>query len=243
MAWTRLARNGGAVALATTVVLTVTPSAALAATGTVRTSGPALTVRSGPGTGYTSAGSVANGASVTITCQTRGTTVTGTYGTSSVWDKISSPAGYVSDAYVYTGSDGTVAPPCIQTITNDYPYKTDSWSQADPWLFYKRECVSWAAWRIRQRLGVDFTNSYRGVHWGNANNWDNAARSAGVRVDGTPKVGSIAQWNAGTYGHVAYVARVNSDGTVLLEEYNKGGTHNYQTRTVTKGSVENYLHF
>lgn len=58
-------------------------------------------------------GSVADGATVHITCQTTGTTVTGTYGTSAIWDKIrEGGAGYVSDAYVYTGSDGRVAPAC-----------------------------------------------------------------------------------------------------------------------------------
>jgi surface antigen len=236
-------RRGGLLAAVSAGTIMLAGTAANAATGTVHTSGVALTVRSGAGTGYGSVGSVANGAAVTISCQTRGTTVTGTYGTSGVWDKITSPAGYVSDAYVYTGSDGTVAPPCVTTLTDDYPYKTDSSSEADPWLFYKRECVSFAAWRIRQRLGVDFTNSYRGVHWGNANNWDDAAASAGVRVDHTAKVGAIAQWNTGTYGHVAYVARVNSDGTILLEEYNYLNAHAYDTRTVAASSVGNYLHF
>jgi hypothetical protein len=84
-----------------------------AATGTVRTSGTALNIRSGPGTGYGSVGSVANGSKVSIFCQATGTQVTGTYGTTKIWDKISSTsAQYVSDAYVYTGSDGQVAPWC-----------------------------------------------------------------------------------------------------------------------------------
>ncbi|WP_329255319.1 CHAP domain-containing protein [Actinoallomurus sp. NBC_01490] len=240
MAWIK--RSGLLAAMSAGAVM-LGATAADAATGTVNTSGTALSVRSGAGTSYPTVGSVADGKSVTITCQTRGTTITGTYGTSSVWDKITSPAGYVTDAYVYTGSDGTVAPPCITTLTNDYPYKSDSSSQADPWNFYKRECVSFAAWRIRQRLGVDFTNSYRGVHWGNANNWDSAAASAGVKMDHTAKVGAIAQWNTGSYGHVAYVARVNGDGTILLEEYNYLSAHNYDTRTVSASSVGNYLHF
>ena len=77
------------------------------ANGTVNTAGAPLTVRSGPGTGYSSVGSEADGASVTISCQTSGTTVTGTYGTSSIWDRIGSGR-YVSDAYVYTGSDGYI---------------------------------------------------------------------------------------------------------------------------------------
>lgn len=79
-------------------------------TGRVNTSGPSLTVRTGPGTGYAAVGSVADGTYVTISCQKRGATVTGTYGTSNLWDKIG--AGYIADAYVATGSDGQVAPSC-----------------------------------------------------------------------------------------------------------------------------------
>ena len=74
---------------------------------TVRTAGAPLTVRSGPGTSHSAVGSVASGSTVTISCQTSGTRVTGTYGTSTIWDRIGSGR-YVSDAYVYTGHDGYV---------------------------------------------------------------------------------------------------------------------------------------
>ncbi|PRX97375.1 M23 family metallopeptidase [Allonocardiopsis opalescens] len=80
------------------------------ATGTVRTAGPALTVRAQPTTASAAVGSRANGSTVTIQCQVRGQSVTGTYGTSDLWDYIGS--GYIADAYVYTGSDGQVAPTC-----------------------------------------------------------------------------------------------------------------------------------
>jgi hypothetical protein len=73
-------------------------------------SGVALTIRSGPGTGYSAIGSAPDGARVTISCQKAGTKVTGTFGTSNLWDKIGT--GYVADAYVYTGTDGRVAPNC-----------------------------------------------------------------------------------------------------------------------------------
>ncbi len=73
-------------------------------------SGVRLTIRSGPGTGFASVGSLADGARVTITCQKQGQKVTGTFGTSTLWDKVA--GGYVSDAYVYTGTDGRVAPNC-----------------------------------------------------------------------------------------------------------------------------------
>jgi hypothetical protein len=79
-------------------------------TGRVNTAGAALTVRAGASTSTAAVGSVADGATVTISCQKRGQTISGTYGSSSLWDKIG--AGYIADAYVSTGSDGQVAPTC-----------------------------------------------------------------------------------------------------------------------------------
>ncbi|MER5996224.1 MULTISPECIES: SH3 domain-containing protein [Streptomyces] len=73
--------------------------------------GVRLNVRSGPGTGYTVVRVLPEGAKVPVFCQTQGTTVTGPYGTSKVWDNIDNGE-YVSDAYVYTGSDGYIAPRC-----------------------------------------------------------------------------------------------------------------------------------
>ncbi len=80
-------------------------------TGTVNTSGLPLTVRSAASTNASAVGSVADGANVTITCQKLGSSVTGTYGTSKLWDYIGD--GYIADAYVSTGSDGQVAPTCL----------------------------------------------------------------------------------------------------------------------------------
>jgi hypothetical protein len=78
--------------------------------GRVNTAGAALTIRAGASTSTAAVGSVSDGATVTITCQKRGQSITGTYGTSTLWDKIG--GGYVADAYVSTGSDGQVAPTC-----------------------------------------------------------------------------------------------------------------------------------
>ncbi|MEU5949377.1 N-acetylmuramoyl-L-alanine amidase [Micromonospora sp. NPDC047465] len=75
--------------------------------GTVNTGGAGLNVRSGPGSGYAIVGSVADGATVSIYCQAVGTTVTGTYGTTNVWNRIGTNR-YVSDAYVLTGHDGFI---------------------------------------------------------------------------------------------------------------------------------------
>jgi surface antigen len=216
--------------------------AANAATGTVHTSADKLTVRSGPGTGYQAVTSLRRGTKVTISCQTTGTTVRGTYGTSNIWDKVDSGR-YVSDAYVYTGSDGRVAPKCggshpgtpSGVIGNNYPYSGQT-SGVDRWNMYKGQCTSFAAWRLESVHKVrGFTNHYKGKHWGNANSWDDAARRSGVTVASRPKVGDIAQSDAGGYGHVAYVAKVNSNGSFVVEEYNWAHPEHYGTRTTTVG--------
>lgn len=109
----RLAGLAGAGFAACLAAVLVFASPALAnVNGTVKTSGPALNVRSAPSTSATVVTSVANGATVSMDCQTYGSSVTGTYGTSTVWDHLPAQGGYVSDTYIYTGSDGLVAPLC-----------------------------------------------------------------------------------------------------------------------------------
>ncbi|GAA0740881.1 peptidoglycan DD-metalloendopeptidase family protein [Dactylosporangium roseum] len=66
--------------------------------------------RSGPGTGYPIVGSVADGTTVTISCWRNGTSLTGRWGASAVWDKLTDGT-WVSDAFVYTGMS-TVGPNC-----------------------------------------------------------------------------------------------------------------------------------
>ena len=70
-----------------------------------------LNVRSGPGTQYGIVRVLPLGAKVPIYCQTPGTTVSGYYGTSNIWDNIDDGE-FVSDTYVNTGSDGYIASRC-----------------------------------------------------------------------------------------------------------------------------------
>lgn len=80
------------------------------ASGRVATGGP-YNLRSGPGTNYSIVGTIASGTTVTITCTARGTTVTGVYGTTNLWDKLSTGT-WISDALVYTGTSNPVAGDC-----------------------------------------------------------------------------------------------------------------------------------
>ncbi|MGW2553441.1 SH3 domain-containing protein [Streptomyces sp. NPDC001635] len=73
--------------------------------------GVRLNVRSGPGTGHPIVRVLPEGATVPVYCQSPGTTVSGYYGTSNIWDNVSNGE-YVSDTYVHTGSDGYIASRC-----------------------------------------------------------------------------------------------------------------------------------
>ncbi|MGQ4516958.1 hypothetical protein [Streptomyces sp. DW26H14] len=73
--------------------------------------GYSVNVRSGPGTNHGVVRILPVGASVPINCQMYGTTESGPYGTSRIWDNIANGQ-FVSDAFVHTGSDGFIAPRC-----------------------------------------------------------------------------------------------------------------------------------
>lgn len=81
-------------------------------------SGVPVNMRSGPGTSYPIMASIPSGTKVPVYCYKTGTTVTGKYGTSNIWDQVAytvngvTNIGYVSDTYVYTGSDSPVVIKC-----------------------------------------------------------------------------------------------------------------------------------
>jgi hypothetical protein len=75
--------------------------------GVVRTRNGPLNVRSGPSTDYDVVGQAGNHANVVIECTARGARITGTYGTTDLWNRIG-PGNWVSDAYVSTSSSTRV---------------------------------------------------------------------------------------------------------------------------------------
>lgn len=108
----RTARAVTVAVAAACLALVSAPFSAAAEPGTVNTAGDPLNVRRAPSTSSSTVGSMADGATVNIDCQTTGTSVSGTYGTTTLWDYVPALGGYISDAYVLTGSDGQVAPDC-----------------------------------------------------------------------------------------------------------------------------------
>lgn len=109
-------------------------------------------------------------------------------------------------------------------------YKEGDYYVYDQWNYYLRNCTSYVAWRVAMEFGGDSSNL------GNAATWDDlASERKGWTVDTSPEIGDIAQSStaAGGLGHVGFVERVNSDGSVLISEYNKGLNGNF-------GQTDNY---
>ena len=101
------------------------------------------------------------------------------------------------------------------------------------------ECTSWVQFRLRAN-GVQFSNGYNAKGdpsccWSDAHNWESAAENRLNEPPGkTPRVGSVAYWEAnapgaGDLGHVAYVEWVSADlTTIVVSEMN--GRANYVNR-------------
>lgn len=69
--------------------------------------GGVVNKRTGPGTGYGIAGTVADGATISISCSANGTTHTGRWGTTSLWNRLTDGT-WVTDAFTWTGVAGPV---------------------------------------------------------------------------------------------------------------------------------------
>ena len=87
----------------------------------------------------------------------------------------------------------------------------------DSWGMYNRECVSYTAFKVAS------SGRYM-PYWGgrgNAKQWDDNARGAGIPVDSNPRSGDVGISNNGVYGHSFYVEQVAGDGSIYISDYNQ----------------------
>lgn len=107
-------------------------------------------------------------------------------------------------------------------------------------------CTNYVAWKLISN-GVERP----AINPGNASDWAARAILAGYLVDDIPSVGAVAQWDSyaggnGVDGHVAYVERINSDGTILVsEDYWHGGDQSgpLTFRTTLAAGVSHFIHY
>jgi surface antigen len=150
------------------------------------------------------------------------------------------PAGAITEGS-WPGSSG----PVYANKTYGYPYPdapacTDGGACVlDKWDFDQGQCTSWVAYRLNELNGVAFNDSYDGERWGDATDWATAAEGAGLAVNSTPALGSVA-WYSGTAGdddgHVAYVEQVVSSNEVIVSEMNYDFDNGFRVRTITTSS-------
>lgn len=76
---------------------------------------------------------------------------------------------------------------------------------------------------------------------GNANEWDEYARRNGITVSSVPKIGSVAQSDAGRYGHVTLVLKVEG-GSVYTRGMNEAGPWSIRESWSPVSSFE-YIYF
>lgn len=131
--------------------------------------------------------------------------------------------------------EGTSTSAAISTELTLPPYNQVNYDSRNQYA--AGNCTQYVYNRITQLGGsID-------LDMGNGNQWDNTGRSRNYLVSATPKVGTAACFQRGVlfahpvYGHVAFVERINPDGSVLLSEMNVLGIGIVSFRTLTAGEA------
>ncbi|MBR0302835.1 MAG: CHAP domain-containing protein, partial [Clostridia bacterium] len=94
-----------------------------------------------------------------------------------------------------------IIPISIFQVSASYADERWQWTKG-----VQQERCTYRAWHeAYDRLGISLP-----LTWGNAGSWAINAAADGYSVDKNPTPNSIACWNGGTWGHVAYVTDVDS---------------------------------
>lgn len=141
--------------------------------------------------------------------------------------------------------------PCAAGTFTTHGYETaagQSWWSMYPGI----NCTNYAAFVESQVYGVPRP----GLLMGDAYQWAARAADAGIPVDQTPTVGSVAVWGAGAagmggYGHVAVVEAVAQNGSYIDVSQSGMGAENdgydWERISRTGGSWESwpasFIHF
>jgi peptidoglycan DL-endopeptidase CwlO len=125
-------------------------------------------------------------------------------------------------------------------VGRNYPYTNVHFPNAiaDPWGMFMRQCVSYTAWRVAQ-------SGRHMPHWGgigHANQWPGNARRAGIPVDSTPRVGSVAVSMDGPYGHTMYVEAIHRNGNITISDFNANWDGRYGEGVRTTAGLQ-FIHF
>ncbi|WP_154838155.1 amidase domain-containing protein [Staphylococcus sp. Marseille-Q1834] len=108
---------------------------------------------------------------------------------------------------------------------------------------YPQGQCTWYVYERVQQFGKHVSGN-----WGDAHHWDNRAERDGYRVTGSPKAHTVAVFESGqagadaTYGHVAFVEKVNEDGSIIVSESNVKGLGIVSYRMIDADTAQD-LHY
>ncbi|HVX23965.1 MAG TPA: CHAP domain-containing protein [Candidatus Saccharimonadales bacterium] len=121
---------------------------------------------------------------------------------------------------------------CNYAHTSDF---VPGCSYLDSWGMCNRECVSYTAWMVYKEYGIST------VGFGNANQWPGSARSEGFSTGSTPRVGSVAIYMGGAFGHAMWVVGI-SGNQIHVHSYNDGYDGQYYDHWVSASGLT-YIYF
>ncbi|HDH6271417.1 TPA: CHAP domain-containing protein [Staphylococcus aureus] len=104
---------------------------------------------------------------------------------------------------------------------------------------------TWYVHQRRHQIGKDVPTTL-----GDGGDWDDAAKSAGFKTGKTPKEGACASLDRGVlgadgaHGHIMFVEKVKSDGSITVSEANVKGLGVISTRDFSKEEAKqiNYIY-
>lgn len=104
---------------------------------------------------------------------------------------------------------------------------------------YPHGQCTWYVYNRMKQFGTSISGDL-----GDAHNWNNRAQYRDYQVSHTPKRHAAVVFEAGQfgadqhYGHVAFVEKVNSDGSIVISESNVKGLGIISHRTINSAAAE-----
>ncbi len=128
-----------------------------------------------------------------------------------------------------------------------YDYSIDQYSELGKCSSSGVEALGNCTWyALGRSIELGKSQTLANKFLGNAKTWDETARNNGISISSTPVVGAVAQHNIGTYGHVAIVEKINSNGMITISESSyapcsPAWNFEYRKRDVRSDAFENYI--
>ncbi len=157
---------------------------------------PSVVIRTGPSTTYKVIGAVPYRTRISVICTRRGKTMRGPYGRTNLWNKVSyrGKKGYITDAFLFTGTSGAIAPACKSGQANassaerkrvaKYAKSMEGRSGWNNW------CEAWVehVWGGKTGRHASAIAHYR-------------AKRGSVHTTGTPPAGAVVFYAAARVNH------------------------------------------